>query len=129
MGKKIAEEVTERKGKAWHCNYLTFTSESVSNAAKNLKAAWNTLTRSKSEKGRKDICISVRGIAFRNTGTNTERVHDMEEQRTEETAKVEMVGIEGSGWYWWFVCEGCRSIVKAGQEVCLCCERRLIWND
>ena len=53
----------------------------------------------------------------------------MKEQRTEQTAKAEMVGIEGSGFYWWFVCEVCRNIVKAGQEVCPCCGRRLIWDD
>jgi len=68
------------------------------------------------------------GMAGKSNWKYTERVRDMEKQRTEQTAKAEMVGIEGSAWYWWFVCEGCRSIINVGQEICPCCKRRLIWT-
>lgn len=101
---------------------MTFTPGSVSNAARTLKAAWNTLTRSKSEKGRKDFCIFVRGIACRNTGKATERRCNVVDER----AKVEL---EGGGWFWFYVCGECHGFIKTGQETCPYCERRLIWNE
>jgi len=42
-----------------------------------------------------------------------------------ETAEVE---IEGSAYFWWYVCGECHVVVKKGAEKCPCCRRWLIWE-
>ena len=78
-------------------------------------------TRSKSEKGHKDIYTFVRGVACNCGGNCTGRRFDMVDERA-------LVDLDGGGWFWYFVCDECRTPVHTGAERYPYCERLLIWN-
>ena len=35
--------------------------------------------------------------------------------------------LEGGGWYWFYVCSECRTILNSGEKICHGCKGEIVW--